>query len=82
MFLIVKQGQTRTIRKHVFLIITQGVIGGDKDFRKNQLVPYLLTGSGEVLKNFVARPYLLTGKSKIFNNFFFSPYHHTGPHKK
>lgn len=31
MFLIVKQGQTRTIRIHVFLIITQGVIGSDKD---------------------------------------------------
>ena len=70
------------IRIHVFLIVKQDVIGGDKDFGKNRSFPYQHTGKRKSSEKFVSRPYLLTGKPKIFRKFFFSPYHHTGPHRE
>ena len=47
-----------TIRIHVFLIITQDVIGGDKDFKIFSFSPYQHTGKRKSFENFVACPYL------------------------
>ena len=47
-----------TIRIHVFLIITQDVIEGDKDFKIFSFSPYQHTGKRKSFENFVACPYL------------------------
>ena len=73
MFLIVKQGQTREIRNHVFLIITQGVIGGDKDFRKKSVGSLSFNRVWRSFENFCGTSLYFNREIQNFQQFFPPP---------